>query len=97
MAAIDTLIGAGLAPSPYSEMRDALKSANSDIATLKRALRRSMRALDDWTHEFAPEFCDLARVSATRKRIMENGTLYYIATVQERNCSALKATKRLHE
>lgn len=56
---------------------------------LRAALVRSMTAIDDWLNLYASDLCDEARVKEAEKRIGENGTLWYIATVQEQNLRAL--------
>jgi hypothetical protein len=53
-----------------------------EIVRLREALDRSRIAIDDWLHLYASEMCDEARVEEAKKRTNENGTLYYIATVQ---------------
>jgi len=44
------------------------------------ALRASISALNDWTHMYAPAFCDERAVVESYHRIRDNGgTLAYIA------------------
>ena len=57
---------------------------------LRAALRRSMLALDDWLNDFAASECNPKRVNEARLRIMERGTIGYIASVQAQNRKALK-------
>jgi hypothetical protein len=60
-----------------------------EIVRLREALDRSRVAIDDWLNLYASEMCDEARVEEARKRTNENGTLYYIATVQRTNREVL--------
>ena len=48
---------------------------------LVETLTHAETALDDWVHTHAPELCDQEAVKATRARIDEVGTLYYIGMV----------------
>lgn len=58
------------------------------------ALERSILAIDDWLHQYAPEFCGENYVSETYERLSQaGGTLAYIAEVQEQNRAALSALK----
>ena len=55
-------------PTKKSELSDLLDLLNT--------------ALVDWTHTYAPEFCDKKIVAEARKRISDNGgTLAYIANL----------------
>ena len=60
--------------------------------TLRSALKTAIIALDDWTHLYAPEFCDEERVNQAQIRLSEHGTLYYIADVVTQCRDALKET-----
>lgn len=64
----------------------------SDYAALEAALERSLLAIDDWLHLFAPELCNPDDVARSRSRVMAVGTLAYIADVQQQNRAALRAT-----
>ncbi len=65
---------------------------NAVEKNLRKALRRSNAALDDWVRCHAPEFCGQAHLDETRERIQEGGgTLAYIADVKEGNQEALDA------
>lgn len=55
----------------------------------RKALERSMLAIDDWLSTYASEHCDLDRVHEARARIDCVGTLAYIASVQQQNREAL--------
>jgi hypothetical protein len=68
---------------------DAFKELEAENERLRNAVRDSWIALDDWLHTYAPECCRDEDVVHSRARIAEGGTLYYIATVQERNRAAL--------
>ncbi len=57
---------------------------------LEQALRSSMLALDDWLHQYAPEWCGHECVAESRKRVGRVGTIGYIAETQEKNREALK-------
>ena len=65
---------------------------NAVEKNLRKALRRSNAALDDWVRSYAPEFCKQEHLDETRERIQESGgTLAYIADVKEGNHEALDA------
>ncbi len=66
-------------------------SSEEEIRRLKKALKRSVAALDDWLHSDAEEHFELAVVQASRKRIREIGIVAYIARVQEQNRTALRS------
>lgn len=57
---------------------------------LRAALERSMVAVDDWLNLYAPECCNQERVDETKARVSENGTLAYIADVQQQSRNALE-------
>lgn len=60
------------------------------VERLAEALARSVIAIDDWLHQYAPDECAPKRVTETRDRIMSGGgTLAYIAGIQQQNRSAL--------
>ena len=59
-----------------------MKKADKEALTV--AINAAILALDDWTHAFAPDFCDEARVEEAKSRLTENGTLWYIATTVDR-------------
>lgn len=50
---------------------------------LRRTLAVCETAMSDWLHTFADDHCDPARVSEAAERVYKNGTISYIATVQE--------------
>lgn len=62
----------------------------AELEIARKALERSMVAIDDWLHSYAGEFCDPACVEESAKRIGEYGTIGYIAHVQEQNRAALQ-------
>lgn len=67
--------------------RDRLAAVN---AGLREALGASIQAIDDWLHQYAPDFCGKNYVVETHKRIIESGgTLAYITDVQAKNRQAL--------
>ena len=65
---------------------DSFNEWNSIIhkEDLRKAVDAAILALDDWTHSYAPDFGDEARVEEARVRLTENGTLWYIATTVDR-------------
>lgn len=77
------------------DLRMRLQEVEAARAEAVVALQRSMTALDDWINTYAPEFCKPERVEEARKRIWENGTLAYIAEVQEDNRAAIRAYREL--
>lgn len=61
---------------------------------LLAALETATVALDDWLHQYAPEFCGEPYVSETKKRIRAGGgTLAYVATIQEAIHAAIVKAK----
>ena len=62
----------------------------TELQSLRAALKTAIIALDDWTNTYAPEFCDEERVKQAQNRLTEYGTLYYIATVVKQCRDALK-------
>jgi hypothetical protein len=64
-------------------------AANGRVEMLAGALRTSMVALDDWLNIFASEFCDKQRVKEAYARINAEGTIAYLAGIQESNRTAL--------
>lgn len=64
--------------------------ARARVAELEAALDRSVIAIDDWVHTWAPDHCNDQDVDATWERIfLEGGTLAYIADIQKQNRAAL--------
>lgn len=58
------------------------------------ALERSIVAIDDWLHTYAPDECMREHVRDTRLRIYDGGgTLAYIAEIQSRNRAAIRSLK----
>jgi len=64
-----------------------------DKEQVQKALSAAITALDDWTNVFASEFCDEARVEEAKNRLIEHGTVYYIATIVEQCREARKLIK----
>lgn len=63
-----------------------LTKANDKIAELEAenerlfdTLSTTETFLNDWLHEYAPEFCDPVKVAESHKRVHGRGTLAYIA------------------
>ncbi len=73
--------------------RDALAIRVADMERreerMREALERSVVAIDDWLHSYAPAFCDPKRVEEAKARVASVGTLYYIGIVQRDNRAAL--------
>ena len=62
---------------------------------LRAALKRSVIALDDWLHQYAPFDSDTTRIKESSSRVYAaGGTLAYLADVQHQNRTALKWRKR---
>ncbi len=63
-------------------------------AALRSALEVAQRGINDWLHLYASDECRQDRVAEARKRVHEQGTLAYIADLNEtiRNALAMKAT-----
>ena len=80
-------------PNPKTDHTPGPWHVEGQIRLLRRALKRSMVALDDWLNDFASSECDPKRVAEARKRIMERGTIAYIARVQKQNRDAMERTK----
>lgn len=51
---------------------------------LRGALDSGIEALNTWVHVHAPDECREEDVKASRERLMEGGTLWYLATVLEK-------------
>jgi FtsZ-binding cell division protein ZapB len=71
------------------DLTQQLAAANGMVEMLAGALRTSMVALDDWLNIFASEFCDKQRVKEAYARINAEGTIAYLAGIQESNRTAL--------
>jgi hypothetical protein len=56
----------------------------SDKQVLQQAVDAAILALDDWTHVYAPEYCDSTDVANSKLRLQENGTVWYIANVLDK-------------
>lgn len=69
-------------------------AAESRCEELVKALERSMVAINDWLHVYAPDECRESDVAESRARLWENGTLSYIAEVQEQNRAALSQHRK---
>ena len=62
-------------------MTDTSKG-NPAAVSAKEALERSLLALNDWIHTYAPEMCDADDVARSRSRIRnQGGTLAYLADI----------------
>lgn len=70
-------------------LRDRVTALTEALKRARKAVETSRIALDDWLHIFVPEECSLESVIESRERVNENGTIYYIATVQEQNRNVL--------
>jgi hypothetical protein len=68
---------------------DDYNNALASCEAMAKALERSCIALSDWIHTYASEFCHEDKVAEAKARIMEAGTLAYVAGVQEQNYTAL--------
>ena len=66
-------------------------AAMEENKALRKALERSVVAIDDWLNIYAEDHCNADRVAEAKARTNENGTLWYIATTQEANRKALRA------
>jgi hypothetical protein len=76
-----------------AQYKAALEAEREKVNGLREALERSVVALDDWTHTYAPELCNPVAVKDAWGRINERGTLYYIAEIQQANADVLTATQ----
>ena len=72
-------------------------NAESRCEELVEALERSMVAINDWLHVYAPDECREADVAESRARLRENGTLWYIANVQEQNRDAIASHRKSND
>jgi hypothetical protein len=71
-------------PEPYSASAGEhryFEMIDEERASMRTALQAAITALDDWTHTYAPEFCNPQRVEAAQERIGQVGTIAYIADV----------------
>lgn len=68
----------------------SVRSDVEKIELLRAALERSITAIDDWLHLYAPDICDEARVAEAQERVGKYGTIGYIAGVQEQNQAAIR-------
>jgi hypothetical protein len=75
---------------PLEQVTACARAILAERARLEPALRRSMIALDDWLNIYASDHCDEARVKEAQERVMQFGTIGYIADVQEQNCAAIR-------
>ena len=72
------------------DAEDKCQRLAAENAGLHEALGASIQAIDDWLHQYAPDFCGKNYVVETHKRIIESGgTLAYITDVQAKNRLAL--------
>lgn len=80
-----------------SELLTAAIGDYNDAKTLVRelvaALDTSVVAINDWLHIYAEDECNADRVAEAKARVLEHGTLAYIAEVQEKNRAALTSAK----
>lgn len=82
------------APEPPANSQGSLDGSGDPVlAQLVEALKTSITAIDDWLHIYAEELCNEADVAASKARVHANGTLAYIAEVQERSRAALAAAE----
>lgn len=56
---------------------------------MAKALEQAITAIDDWLNIYAEDCCGEQRVREAKERVYENGTLWYIATVQAVNRAVL--------
>jgi hypothetical protein len=80
-------------PQPFSAMAGETRyfdMIDKERNSVRTALQIAITALDDWTCTVAPEFCDPQRVAEALSRLMEGGTLSYIANTLEQCRKALK-------
>ena len=75
------------------ELRDRAETDERERDACRAALGRSIIAIDDWLHSYAPEMCGEEYVKATAERLGERGTLAYIADVQQQNRAAIDAAR----
>jgi hypothetical protein len=62
---------------------------------LDEALKASRLAMEIWTHQYAPEFCDPKKVAEyDKKRLAMGGTLGVITTTTALVNAAIKAGRR---
>lgn len=64
---------------------------------LDEALEAAEEALNTWVHVHAPDECREEDVAASRARLMEGGTLWYLATVLQKVRTARAALATLKE
>jgi len=67
-----------------------VKELEQKLEKCKEVLERNKLALDDWLNTFASEYCDPDRVAQAKSRIMQYGTVGYIAEIQQENRALLK-------
>src|SRR5271165_2627938 len=67
--------------SPEIRYIEQIDKQITDNTKMREALEDAIVALDDWMNIYASEFCDADRVAEARKRLSQDGSLYYIATV----------------
>jgi hypothetical protein len=95
--------GAFISPKASVEFMEGLPKEVSLVVSGLRArcekaeaaLERSIVAINDWMHLYAPDMCKESDVAEAMARVHENGTLAYIANVQEQNRDALAAIRAL--
>lgn len=82
-----------------TQLADAafIVTAVNGYDALVKALERSVVAIDDWLNLYASEHCNADRVAEAKARTNENGTLWYIASIQEANRAALRDAKERKE
>lgn len=72
------------------EWKDIAQKRTEQVAALNSALRVARQGIDDWMHIYAHDLCDEAEVKAARDRVYENGTLAYMANINQAIMEAFK-------
>lgn len=71
-------------PKPFSAQAGEnrhFEMIDKERNSTRTALQAAITALDDWTHTYAPEFCNPERVKEAEERVYSVGTIAYIADV----------------
>lgn len=72
------------------EWKEIAEKRTEQVAALNSALRVARQGIDDWMHIYAHDLCDEAEVKAARDRVYENGTLAYMANINQTINEAFK-------
>lgn len=72
------------------EWKDIAEKRTEQVAALNSALRVARQGIDDWMHIYAHDLCDEAEVKTARDRVYENGTLAYMANINQTINEAFK-------